>query len=175
MTCGAVTMYTVDNHTPTANVYGYSIMLGAGTGIVFNLGFTVASITMMQQTGSGLDVQRVSSMQNLSQLGWQLTSLLIGGQITQGLSFRNLSKVLAGYGFSDEEIRQAAAGTSSALFSRLSLEVQEKAIVAITDSLSKVYILSIISGVAMIIVTVFLPKGRLFLSPAEKSAAVTSA
>lgn len=41
---------------PTSHVYGYSILLGAGAGIVFSLGFTVASITMMQQTGSRLDV-----------------------------------------------------------------------------------------------------------------------
>ncbi|KAK9482962.1 hypothetical protein V1527DRAFT_492278 [Lipomyces starkeyi] len=92
MLVGSATMYTVNTDTPKANVYGYSIMLGAGTGLVFNLGFTFASITMMAQTGSGLDVQRVSSMQNLSQLGFQTVSLLIGGQIFQGLSMRNLNQ-----------------------------------------------------------------------------------
>jgi hypothetical protein len=162
MTIGGATMYTVNTDTSTSLIYGYSILLGAGTGIVFNLGFTVASITMMQQTGSGLDVQRVSSMQNLSQLGWQLISLLIGGQIMQEVSFRNLSKVLDGLGFSDEEIRQAAAGASSTLFDSLAPSVREQAIQGIADAIKDIYILSIISGAAMIVVVVFLPKGRLF-------------
>lgn len=168
-------MYTVNTNTPTSHVYGYSILLGAGTGIVFNLGFTVASITMLQQTGSGLDVQRVSSMQNLSQLGWQLISLLIGGQMMQGLSFRNLSKVLNGLGFSEQEIRQATAGTSSQLFDSLSSSVQKQAIEAITDALSKVYILSIISGATMIVVVIFMPKGKLFPKSVENSDALSLA
>ncbi|KAH6866266.1 putative efflux pump antibiotic resistance protein [Thelonectria olida] len=175
MTIGAATMYTVDSSTPTGNVYGYSILLGAGTGIVFNLGFTVASITMLQQTGSGLDVQRVSSMQNLSQLGWQLISLLIGGQVMQELSFRNLSKVLDGMGFTEREIRQAAAGTSSDLFDSLSPSVQDQAINAITDAINKIYILSIISGAAMVVVTIFLPKKPLFPKQEEKTDAASSA
>ncbi|KAF7553133.1 hypothetical protein G7Z17_g3845 [Cylindrodendrum hubeiense] len=175
MTIGSATMYTVNTNTPTSHVYGYSILLGAGTGIVSNLGFTVASITMLQQTGSGLDVQRVSSMQNLSQLGWQLISLLIGGQMMQGLSFRNLSKVLNGMGFSEQEIRQAAAGTSSQLFDSLSSSVQKQAIEAITDALSKVYILSIISGAAMVLVAIFLPKERLFPKATERTNAAVTA
>ncbi|KAK9234234.1 major facilitator superfamily domain-containing protein [Lipomyces kononenkoae] len=175
MTIGSATMYTVNTNTSTSLVYGYSILLGAGTGIVFNLGFTVASITMLQQTGSALDVQRVSSMQNLSQLGWQLISLLIGGQIMQELSFRDLSKVLDGLGFSAEEIRQAAAGTSSQLFDSLSSSVRQQAIQAITDAMRNVYILSIISGAAMIVVVVFLPKGRLFPKQAEKTNAACAA
>lgn len=162
MTIGSVTMYTVTSDTPTEHVYGYSIILGAGTGIVFNLGFAVASITMFQQTGSGLDVQRVSSMQNLSQLGWQLISLLIGGQMMQELSFRNLSKVMNGMGFSEEEIRKMAAGTSSKLFDSISSSIQRQAVDAITGVISKIYILSIISGVAMIVIALLLPKGRLF-------------
>ena len=169
MTIGSATMYTVNRHTPTGYVYGYSILLGAGTGIVFNLGFTVASITMFQETGSGLDVQRVSSMQNLSQLGWQLISLLIGGQVMQGLSYKKLSKVLDGLGFSEQEIRQTASGTSSRLFNSLSSSIQEQVIEAITEALSKVYILSIISGATMILVVLFLPKEALFQKRAKQT------
>ncbi|CAH0055458.1 unnamed protein product [Clonostachys solani] len=162
MTAGSVAMYTVNSDTLPQYVYGYSILLGAGTGFVFNLGFSIASIKMFQQTGSGLDVQRVSSMQNLSQLGWQLISLLIGGQMMQELSYRNLAKVLDGMGFSEKEIRKAAAGTSSQLFDSLGASLQKEAINAITDAISKIYILSIISGVAVIVATLFLPKEKLF-------------
>ncbi|TVY54906.1 Efflux pump patC [Lachnellula cervina] len=104
-------MYTVDANTPIANVYGYSIILGAGTGLCSNLGFTISGVTIMKETGSTLDVQRAISMQNLSQLGFQTISLLIGGQIFQGLSVQNLNRVLSGLGFSETDIRGAIAGT----------------------------------------------------------------
>ncbi|VUC31510.1 unnamed protein product [Clonostachys rosea] len=173
MTAGSVAMYTVNSETLTQYVYGYSILLGAGTGFVFNLGFSVASIKMFQQTGSGLDVQRVSSMQNLSQLGWQLVSLLIGGQMMQELSFRSLAKVLDGMGFSEKEIRKAAAGTSSQLFDSLGASLQKEAINAITAAISKIYILSIISGVAVIVAALFLPKEKLFPKAKDSNASAT--
>ncbi|CAG9948021.1 unnamed protein product [Clonostachys rosea f. rosea IK726] len=173
MTAGSVAMYTVNSDTLPQYVYGYSILLGAGTGFVFNLGFSIASIKMFQQTGSGLDVQRVSSMQNLSQLGWQLVSLLIGGQMMQELSFKNLTNVLDGMGFSEKEIRKAAAGTSSQLFDSLGAFLQKEAISAITDVISKIYILSIISGVAVIVAALFLPKEKLFPKLKDPNASIT--
>ncbi|OKL64257.1 hypothetical protein UA08_00397 [Talaromyces atroroseus] len=170
MTVGSATMYTVNPNTSIANVYGYTIMLGAGTGLVFNLGFTVASITIMAQTGSDLDVQRVSSMQNLSQLGFQTVSLLIGGQIFQSFSMKNLTHVLNGQGFSQEDIRSVIMGTQSALFDSLNPSLQTQAIKAITDAISKVYILSIVSGAIMLIVVMVMPKGKLF--PAKEDTVV---
>lgn len=162
MLVGSATMFTVGPHTPIANVYGYSIILGAGTGFVFNLGFTVAGVTMMTKTGSGLDVQRVLSMQNLSQLGFQTICLLVGGQIFQSLSMKDLTRILSGMGFSESEIRSAVAGTASTLFESLDPALQEQAIAAITNAMSRVYILSIAAGAITIIVALLLKKEKLF-------------
>lgn len=162
-------MFTVDTGTPVANVYGYSIILGAGTGLVFNLGFTVSGVTIMTETGSGLDLQRVISMQNLSQLGFQTLSLLIGGQIFQSLAMRNLKQALGGLGFSQQDIRNAITGTRSALFSHLSPAVQEDAIAAITNAMSRVYILSIAAGAIMTISALLMKKEKLFSNTAEST------
>jgi hypothetical protein len=159
MTIGSATMFTVTPATPIANVYGYSIILGAGTGLVFNLGFTVSGVTIMAETGNGLDLQRVISMQNLSQLGFQTLSLLIGGQIFQSLSMKNLTQVLSGLGLSQAEIRSAIAGTRSAVFTRLS---QEQAIMAITNAMSRIYILSIVVSVITVICAMPMKKAKLF-------------
>jgi hypothetical protein len=115
-------MFTVTPETNVANVYGFSIILGAGTGLVFNLGFTVASLTIIVKTGNGLDLQRVISMQNLSQLEFQTLSFLIGGQIFQSPSFKNISRALSCMRLSKAEIRIAVTGTRSAVFMRLSPE-----------------------------------------------------
>ncbi|KAK8054667.1 hypothetical protein PG994_009734 [Apiospora phragmitis] len=170
MTVGGATMFTVTPETMAANVYDYCIILGAGTGLVFNLGFTVSGVTIMAETGNGLDLQRVISMQNLSQLGFQTMSLLIGGQIFQSLSFQNLSKVFDGMGLSDEEIRSAITGTRSALFSRLSPEVQQEAIAAITNAMSRVYILSMAAGSITAICALLMKKEKLFLAGAQQMA-----
>lgn len=94
MTIGSTAMFTATPDTPVANIYGYSIILGAGTGLVSNLGFTVSGVTIMTKTSNALDLQRVTSMQNLSLLGFQTISLLVGGQVFQTLSMKNLAQVL---------------------------------------------------------------------------------
>lgn len=170
MTIGSAAMFTVTPDTLNANVYGYSIILGAGTGLVFNLGFTVSGVTIMAETGNALDLQRVISMQNLSQLGFQTLSLLIGGQVFQSLSFRNLSGVLGGMGLPDEEIRSAITGARSALFSRLSPSVQQEAITAITSAMSRVYILSMAAGAVTAICALLMKKEKLFRTGGQKVA-----
>ncbi|PQE16379.1 MFS drug efflux transporter protein [Rutstroemia sp. NJR-2017a BVV2] len=168
MTIGSATMFTVNPDTPIANIYGYSIILGAGTGLVFNLGFTVSGVTIMAKTGNGLDVQRVISMQNLSQLGFQTMSLLIGGQIFQSLSMRKLTYILGGLGLSQTEIRSAIAGTSSPIFAHLSPIVQKEAIAAITSAMSRVYILSIAVSAVTAICAILMKKEKLFPTPGKK-------
>ncbi|KUJ22449.1 putative efflux pump antibiotic resistance protein [Mollisia scopiformis] len=162
MTTGSATMFTVTTSTPIPNIYGYSIILGAGTGLVFNAGYTVGGVTTMTRTGSGLDVQRAISMLNLSQLGFQLGSLLIGGQIFQSVAMRNLGRVLRGLGFSQDDIRSAVAGTQSSLFRSLSPGLQREATRAITDAMSRVYIISISAAAITVICALLMKKERLF-------------
>jgi hypothetical protein len=168
MAAGSASMFTVTPATPVANVYGYSIILGAGTGLVFNLGFTVSGVTIMAETGNGLDLQRVISMQNLSQLGFQTLSLLIGGQVFQSLSMKNLTHALSELGMSQAEIRSAIAGTRSAVFTRLSPAFQEQAIKAITDAMSRVYILSIVVSAITVICAMLMKKEKLFPTAGER-------
>ena len=168
MTIGGASLFTVSSDTSIANVYGYSIIIGAGTGLVFNLGFTVSGVTTMERTGNGLDVQRVISMQNLSQLGFQTLSLLIGGQMFQSLSVQNLSRVLGPLGYSQGEIRNAVAGTRSVLFQRLSPAVQEDAVAAIINALSRVFALSIATGGVTVICAMLMKKEKLFKTAQDK-------
>ncbi|KAK7408025.1 hypothetical protein QQX98_009798 [Neonectria punicea] len=162
MTVGGAAMFTVDTNTTMVSVYGYSILLGTGTGMTFQAGYTVGGVKTMMRTGSGLDVQRAISTLNLSQLGFQLGCLLIGGQIFQSLAVKNLTYVLRGLKFSEEEIRGAIAGTQSAAFESLGPSLQKLAVAAITDAISRVYIISILAGAVTVICAVLMKKERLF-------------
>ncbi len=168
MTIGGATMYTVDSNTAIANVYGYSIILGAGTGLCSNLGFTVSGVTIMKETSSTLEVQRVISMQNLSQLGFQTVSLLMGGQIFQSLSVQNLNRVLSGLGFSQADIRSAISGTQSTLLKSLSPSLQKEAIAGILEAMSQVYILSFSTGAITVVSALLMKKGKLFPKGSDK-------
>lgn len=155
-------MFTVGTNTSMASVYGYSILLGAGTGMTFQAGYTVGGVKTLMRTGSSLDVQRAISMLNLSQLGFQLGCLLIGGQIFQSLALKNLTHVLHGLGFSEEDIKGAIAGTQSTAFKSLSPSLQKLAVAATTDAISRVYIISISAGAVTVICALLMKKERLF-------------
>lgn len=172
MLTGSATMYTINIDTNMSNVYGYSVLLGAGTGLIFQAGYTVGGVKTMMRTGSGLDVQRVISMLNLSQLGFQMGSLLIGGQIFQSLAMKNLTHVLEGQGFSQDEIRGAVAGTASNIFSSLSPDLKQAAISGIVDAISDVYSISIAAGTITLICAVFMKKERLFHNAAAPNMVV---
>lgn len=163
MVAGAAAMYTVTPDVPPANVYGYSILLGAGTGMVFNAGYTVGGVKTMIRTGSGLDVQRVISMLNLSQLGFQMGSLLIGGQIFQSYARIYLGQALRGAGsLSAAQINDIIAGAHSAVFDSLTTELQQAATAAITQAIGRVYIFSIAAGAAVAICGAVMKKETLF-------------
>ncbi|KAK4973105.1 hypothetical protein LTR42_006399 [Elasticomyces elasticus] len=166
-TIGAATMFTVSVGTAKANIYGYSLLLGAGAGLTFQGAYTVGSVRIMMKTGSGLDVQRVISMLNLSQLGFSLASLLIGGQIFQSVAKRNLAYVLHGLGFSQAEIGSAIAGTQSTLFASLSPVLKEQATVAITVAISRVYIVSMSAGAIVVVSALLMQKEKLFAPTAS--------
>ncbi|TVY83747.1 Efflux pump patC [Lachnellula suecica] len=165
LTIGNATMFTVNVNTPLANVYGYSIMAGVGTGLTYQVAYTVGPIKTMMKTGSGLDVQRVISMLQLSQFGVGMASLLVAGQIFQSLAVKNLSKVLAGMNFSEADIRGAIAGAQSTVFSSLSPDKKLQATAAITDAISRVYIVTIAGGALVIIFAMLLKKEKLFAAP----------
>lgn len=155
-------MHTVTPTTSAANIYGYSILLGAGTGLIFNAGYTVGGVKTMIRTGSGLDVQRAISMLNLSQIGFNMASLLIGGQIFQSYARRNLERVLVGSGFDGTEIGSIIAGSHSVLFEGLSEQMKEAVVRGITEAIGRVYIFSVVAGGVIVVCAVLMKKERLF-------------
>ncbi|KAI9684601.1 MAG: hypothetical protein M1822_005689 [Bathelium mastoideum] len=171
MTIGGATMYTVRTDTSAAKIYGYSLLLGTGTGLSFQSAYTVGPVKTFMKTGSGADIQHVISMLNLSQLSFQLGALLICGQIFQSLAVRNLDKVLHGSGFSAEDIRAAVAGTQSKVLESVSPALKQQAIDAITDAMGKVYILSFSVGAVAVVCALLLPKEKLFNASTPRIAA----
>lgn len=72
------------------------------------------------------------SLQNLSQLGANLISLVIAGQIFQAEAVENLERVLAGTNYSHQGIVDAVSGAQSTLFQQISGKLRDQAVNAIT-------------------------------------------
>ena len=138
---------TVTPTTPGANVYGFSILAAIGAGLVCQIGYSVATI----KAPNGSEVVNAISLQNVSQIGSTVIALVISGQIFQSVAFRNLDGVLAGQGFGEDEIRAAVAGTTSAVFERLTGELRAEAVEAITAAMGTVYALLIVSGGVLVL------------------------
>jgi hypothetical protein len=161
MTVGGALMSTITATTPVGNVYGYSVLVGIGSGLTIQCGYSVATVKVAMN-GHPEDVPNAVSLQNVSQVGSTLIALVIAGQIFQSLSFNDMKTVLAGHGFSDSEIRNAITGTQSVVFDTISPELKVKAIGAITNAIAKAWILLIVGGAVSLVSSVFMKRERLF-------------
>lgn len=154
---GGPLMVYLDTTTSTGTIYGLTILVAVGTGLSMVTGYTVATLTTKpEDTGPGL------SLQNVSQIGGQVIALAVASQIYQGVAIKNLSTVLAGNGYSQQEIQSAVAGAQSTLFDNLSGELREKAIVAITDAMQMTFVMVPIAGAVMLIAALCMKNEKLF-------------
>ncbi|KAF2493696.1 putative efflux pump antibiotic resistance protein [Lophium mytilinum] len=162
MTVGGALMTTVTISSPASALYGYSVIVALGTGLTFNIGYSVVGIKAAKKGWSGKNVQDAVSLQNIAQTGGTLFCLLALGQVFQSLAYENLKSVLSGQGFSDAEIRSVVAGTQSVFFGSLEEGLKEAATKAITEAVRKVYWLSMAAGVLSIVCSLAMKKERLF-------------
>ena len=162
MTVGGALMYTIKISSPSSNIYGYSVLIAIGSGLTYQAGYAIAGVKVSLKGWSGRDVQSAISLQNISQIGGTLLSLLLSGQVFQSLARKNLKRALSGEGFSDMDISSAITGTQSTVFDRLTPQLAESATQAITEAMSRVYILSITAGVLSLVSALLMKKERLF-------------
>ncbi|KAI1736260.1 major facilitator superfamily domain-containing protein [Xylaria scruposa] len=154
---GALYYVYLKPSTSVATLYGLSVLIAAGNGLTLQLGYAVASLKVKP-----VDVVHALSLQNVSQVGSTAICLVIAGQVFQSVAFSNLVPVLAGYGYSTQEIRDAVAGTKSDLFAHLTGDLRELALIAVTDAIRKTYILVIAAGALGILASVGMKRERLF-------------
>ncbi|KAI2609867.1 major facilitator superfamily domain-containing protein [Hypoxylon fragiforme] len=154
---GGPLMVYLDTNSTAGLIYGMTILIAVGSGLSMTIAYTIATLTLeSEDVGAGL------SLQNVSQIGGQVIALAIAGQIYQSTGFRNLSEVLAGYGYTDSEIQGAVAGAQSDLFSKLSGELREEAVIAITKAMQMTFVLVPVAGGIMLIAALCMKREKLF-------------
>lgn len=143
--------------TPTAQIYGFSVLMAVGTGITMQLGYAVASLKV-----APADILSAINLQNVAQIGATVICLVVASQAFQSNAVANMTRALAGEGFSQEEIRNAVAGAQSQLFESLSSDLRDSAIRAITDAMQRAFIIPLVAGIVGLINSLFMSRERLF-------------
>ncbi|KAH8674637.1 major facilitator superfamily domain-containing protein [Tricladium varicosporioides] len=153
---GGACMYTVDQSTSVANIYGYSIILGFGIGLWMQASFSVAQAIVTPH----LIPSAVGFITCAQFLGITL-SLAIANSLFLNKSQTSISAILPDVSLS--EIRAAMEGTS-ALLNELGLDVKDRVIGAIVEALARSYILVIIAGALVVVLSLGMKKERVFMS-----------
>ncbi|KAI1132293.1 major facilitator superfamily domain-containing protein [Nemania abortiva] len=143
--------------TPTAQIYGLSVLMGFGTGITMQLGYAVGSLKVPAS-----DVFGAINLQNIAQIGATVIALVIASQAFQSNAVRNLNQILAGLGYSQAEIHNAVAGAQSTLFADLSEDLRVKSIGGITSAIRISFIIPLVAGITNLLGALFMSREKLF-------------
>ncbi|MCJ1244005.1 hypothetical protein MMC30_001202 [Trapelia coarctata] len=136
---GSALLYTIDENTSTAKIYGYSILLGLGTGAFIQLSFTVVQAKVEKHM-----LPVAIGFLTFAQLLGPAVALCIANTVflneaTNGI--RALDPSL-----SVQSIQSAISGASSRQIQGISSETQQMALHVIVQAMNKAYILSMTAG-----------------------------
>ncbi|KAK3293712.1 major facilitator superfamily-domain-containing protein [Chaetomium fimeti] len=137
---GSALLYTVNQHTALANIYGYQVLLGLGSGAATQLTFAVASIKAKNQ----LDVGRSTGWQAFGQLGGPSISLGIANSVFLNKAHAALGSLLPDASIAD--INTIISEPNSRLLRDMPANMQNRVIDAVVSSMSNAYILCIVAG-----------------------------
>jgi hypothetical protein len=155
---GSSLMYTVDASTSTARIYGYTILLGAGTGAYLQLPFAVAQANVLPEL-----IPVAVGFTAFAQLAAPAITLSIANTVFLNKATSGLLRILPNA--SPDTIRSVITGVHQDELDHLG--VREQVTAEIVASMSNVYVIIIIAGALTLVCTTFLaiyersPKPRL--------------
>jgi len=143
---GGVLQYRVTSTTPVGHIYGWEILAAAGTGIVWQTGYTVAGSKVKEE-----DVGAAIGYINVSQIGTTCIALAIAGSLFSNHGVIELNHALGSYNLPPAYLSGALAGKQSAIFTTGEPAVQQLALEAVVKTISTVFIIVIPAGALLII------------------------
>ncbi|KAL5356460.1 major facilitator superfamily domain-containing protein [Aspergillus floccosus] len=151
---GTALLYTADINTSNAKIYGYCILVGAGSGC-----YVVAGFPVVQSLVELKDIPNaVGAMAVCQDLG-MVIFLAMAGSIYQNLALQKVTQAMPA--LSAAQITNLVAGTSSRTYKALS--ESERALVTpqITEAMSNVWLFFLVAGIMSFVLTPLLWKTRM--------------
>ncbi|RYC62530.1 hypothetical protein CHU98_g3697 [Xylaria longipes] len=162
---GSALMYTVHETTPNANIYGYTILVGAGAG-----SYIVAGFGIVQSLVSSEEITNTVGAMTISQDLGMVLFLAIAGSMFHNLAVQKVGAVLPDVAQSD--IGDLIAGTSSATFQMLSDADKAAVVPQIANALTGVWIFFLAAAALSFMFT--LPLIKVKVGTASKGSSVGS-
>ncbi|KAI9653206.1 MAG: hypothetical protein M1831_006164 [Alyxoria varia] len=153
---GGVLMYGVDQYTKPGSIYGYSILISIGAG-----SFNQASWAVAQAKTDKTLFPLASAFIGIANIGGLTIALTVSNSIFVNKATSRIGATLPNV--STGTIQAAIAGIGSDLFQDLTEDQRTSTLKAITDSISDVYILAIVSGIVCVVFAVFMKREKLFV------------
>lgn len=149
-------MYTIDQDDSTSRVYGYSVLIGAGTGMFAQAGFSIAQAVV--------DVANIApaiGFIGLAQFVGTTLSLALANAILLNESQSEIQRILPNVPVAD--IQRAILGVRSDLVKSLAPDVQRRVLGAIVSAIDKTYVLVIVGGAIAAILSLGMRREKLFV------------
>ncbi|KAK0103229.1 hypothetical protein ONS95_005263 [Cadophora gregata] len=154
---GGALMYTVGTHTATATVYGYSILIGFGTGLFAQASFSVAQAIVEPE-----NIASAVGFITCAQVTGVTIALAIANSVFLNGSQDKIAALMPMVPRSD--IQAAIAGAGSDFVAGLSPELQAGVLHAIVESMSKTYILVVTAGAVVLVLSAGMKREKLFMA-----------
>lgn len=154
---GGALMYTVDQGTSVARVYGYSILIGFGDGLFAQASFSVAQAIVEPEL-----IASAVGFITCAQTSGVTIALAIANSVFLNKSQESIREILPDVPLSD--VQAAISGAGSDFVKSLSADVKERVLEAIVTAMGKTYILVITAGVMVVLLSLGLKRERLFMA-----------
>ncbi|ROW17640.1 hypothetical protein VPNG_00856 [Cytospora leucostoma] len=152
---GGVLLSLITAETPTANIYGFQILIGIGTGCFIQAGYAV-----IQAMVAPAEMAYAISFMMLAQLGGVGLALSIAGSVFINQAVDGLAKLLPDTSRGDLQL--IISGTSSSYLDSLPTGQRAAAIDAIVGAMSHTFILIYVGGAVCLICSVLFTQRKLF-------------
>ncbi len=156
---GGGLMYTVTLTTSVSMVYGYTVILGFGVGLFAQASYSVAQAVVKPEL-----VPSAIGFISTAQIFGITLALAIANALFLNESERGIHALLPNVSL--EEIEQTIAGAKSELLHQQSAEMTTKILEVIVNAQSRTYILVIVAGVLVTLLSLVMKRERLFISTA---------
>ncbi len=158
-TVGAALMYTVSAESTNSAVYGYSSLIGIGVGVFVQAGFSVAQALVTLE-----EIPEAVGFITCGQITGITVAIAVANSVFLNKAESGIASILPNA--SSADIQAAVTGVGSSLVNSLPADTKAAVLDVIISAMSKAYIGVICAGGLAIILSLFLKRERLFMSPA---------
>ncbi|TVY33310.1 Efflux pump [Lachnellula subtilissima] len=151
---GSALLFTIGVSTSAGHIYGYSILVGAGAGCFLQLPFSVVQALVEPHL-----IPKAIGFVTLAQLSAPGFVLAVINAVFLNEAAGNITKALSDV--PRKTVMGILSGVGSAAFERLDERAQGLVLGYIVKGLGKGYIVAMTSGGLAIVLSVFLPRGKM--------------